>query len=104
MDVFEFFIAEISLRLEKRFVCNGTWLGLRRRVIFYVYDRDVCGRLAIKDIFDLLEDMSQSEKSPEEFGIRNILWSARQEENKNLIVDEFDLQTLSKVLTIKTSI
>ena len=66
-------------------------------MIFTVYDREVRGWLGKKELHDLLADMSLSDKNPNEFGIRNRLWSERHEENKCLISDEFSVQTLSQV-------
>ena len=100
ISLFEFLQAEVSVRLEEGLSTNETWLMLRRQVLFTVYDRDVRGWLGRKELHDLLEDMSTSGKAPVIFGIRNTLWSERQESNKNLIADEFSLESLTKELAL----
>ena len=91
-------MADISLNNNKYYTENSCWLELRRRVIFFIYDRSLSGMLSVSDLFDLLEDMSTTEKNPEEFGIFNKLWIQRQIENKKFIYDEFNLETLSQVI------
>jgi hypothetical protein len=91
-------MADISLNNNKYYTENCCWLELRRRVIFFIYDRSLSGMLSVSDLFDLLEDMSTTEKNPEEFGIFNKLWIQRQIENKKFIYDEFNLETLSQAI------
>ena len=94
---YEFILADLSLRVADECSQNDFWLALRRRVIFTIYDRSASGKLGRKDLVDLLDDMSISDKSPLIFGVRNTLWTERQDSNKNLIADEFNLQVVTQV-------
>lgn len=68
MSFFEFLLADVSLRLGIEYKGNESWLSLRRQVVFTVYDREIKGALFRKDVYELLGDMSSSDKEPDVFG------------------------------------